>query len=99
MSLGTDPNNADSDGDRFSDGSEVAAGTDPLDQNELPEGESLSVPGLVSDTTDDSDGDGLSDAEELYLLNLDPAKPDSDGDGILDGQELILGLDPKNPFG
>ena len=39
----------------FSDGSDVAAGTDPLYNNDLPVGECLSVPGLVSDTTDDSD--------------------------------------------
>ena len=29
--LGTDPNNADSDGDGFSDSEEVDAGSDPLD--------------------------------------------------------------------
>jgi len=33
----------------------------------------------------DSDGDGLSDYEELHKYLTDPAKADSDGDGIPDG--------------
>ncbi len=47
----------------------------------------------------DSDGDGLTDAEEL-LLGTDPTNPDTDGDGISDGVEVrlsALGLDPKVP--
>ena len=41
------------------------AETDPLDDQELsPEGDGLSGEGVVADTTGDSDGDGLSDAEE-----------------------------------
>jgi hypothetical protein len=45
----------------------------------------------------DSDGDGLSDADE-ERLGTDPNNPDSDGDGISDGQEVnVLGTDPKVP--
>ncbi len=44
----------------------------------------------------DSDGDGLTNAEE-QLLGTDPNKPDSDGDGLKDGEEVALGTDPKNP--
>ena len=42
----------------------------------------------------DSDGDGLTDAEE-QLLNTDPANPDTDGDALLDGWEVhgVNGLD------
>ena len=47
----------------------------------------------------DSDGDGIPDALETYVLKqlyecLDPNNSDSDGDGYSDGIELILFLDP-----
>lgn len=35
----------------------------------------------------DSDGDGLTDSEEL-LLGTNPFNPDTDGDGLSDGQEV-----------
>ncbi len=35
----------------------------------------------------DTDGDTLSDGEELYLLNLDPTLYDTDDDGISDAEE------------
>jgi hypothetical protein len=41
----------------------------------------------------DSDGDGLSDAQEA-TLGTDLANPDSDGDGLLDGAEVAAGTDP-----
>ena len=45
----------------------------------------------------DSDGDGLSDEEEL-LLGTDPYNPDTDGDGLTDYEEVrIYGTDPLNP--
>jgi hypothetical protein len=37
----------------------------------------------------DSDGDGLTDAEEM-MLGSDPTNPDTDGDGISDGVEARL---------
>lgn len=43
----------------------------------------------------DSDGDGLSNAQETGILNTDPNNPDTDGDGLSDGQEaLTLGTNP-----
>lgn len=47
----------------------------------------------------DSDGDGLSDFQEIVTLGLrsDPTSPDGDGDGLTDGQELHLGTDPRDP--
>lgn len=36
----------------------------------------------------DSDGDGLSDSEEVLIHNTDPNNPDSDGDGLSDGEEV-----------
>ncbi len=45
----------------------------------------------------DSDGDGLSDAEELEL-GTNPGSPDSDGDGLDDGDEVgIHHTDPLDP--
>src|SRR5262249_60793719 len=44
----------------------------------------------------DSDGDGLSDAEEIRL-GTNPLNPDTDGDGIPDGIEVKLGLNPLVP--
>jgi gliding motility-associated-like protein len=63
-------NNADPDDDNdgFEDVIELAAGTDPLDEEDFPQ---------------DSDGDGLSDVEET-VLGTDPNNPDTDGDGVGD---------------
>jgi hypothetical protein len=44
----------------------------------------------------DSDGDGLSDAEEA-ALGTDPLDPDTDGDGLADGEEVERGTDPLAP--
>lgn len=41
----------------------------------------------------DSDGDGVSNYDELYVYGSDPHNTDSDGDGIEDGEEVILGMD------
>lgn len=43
--------------------------------------------------TQDSDGDGLTDAEEL-ALGTNPFNPDTDGDGMPDGWEVHYGLNP-----
>lgn len=42
----------------------------------------------------DSDGDGLSDNDEINNYGTDPLNPDSDGDGYNDGQEVSAGYDP-----
>ena len=46
----------------------------------------------------DSDGDGLTDDEELNIYKTDPNNPDTDGDGLTDGDEVHkYKTDPLNP--
>tara|TARA_B100000508_G_scaffold120126_1_gene101094 strand:- start:7979 stop:10354 length:2376 start_codon:yes stop_codon:yes gene_type:complete len=42
----------------------------------------------------DTDGDGVSDADEINLYNTDPTAADSDNDGINDGVEIVRGFNP-----
>jgi hypothetical protein len=44
----------------------------------------------------DSDGDGLTDADEI-ARGTDPMNPDTDADGLGDGAEVTLGTNPMNP--
>ena len=44
----------------------------------------------------DTDGDGLSDWEEINIYHTDPNKADTDGDGYKDGQEINNGYTPDN---
>lgn len=54
-------------------------------------------PGLddvsLTAATVDTDGDGLTDDQEV-TLGTDPTNPDTDGDGLWDGDELAEGTDP-----
>ncbi len=52
--------------------------------------------GTKVDTTIDSDGDGLTDQEEIEY-GTDPFKADTDGDGIRDDIEINNGTDPLDP--
>lgn len=47
----------------------------------------------------DTDGDGLSDYDELYFYNTSPYLKDSDSDGISDKQEIDSATDPNCPAG
>ena len=42
----------------------------------------------------DSDGDGLSDFDEINYFGSDPYNADSNGDGIEDGEAVLNGKDP-----
>ena len=45
-------------------------------------------------STADSDGDGLTDADEAYNRGTNPLDPDSDDDGLTDGDEVGRGTNP-----
>lgn len=45
--------------------------------------------------TKDTDGDGLSDYDEVYSYNISPYLKDTDGDGLPDGTEIKNGTDPN----
>lgn len=51
-------------------------------------------PSSTDDVDKDSDGDGLSDGDEVREYGTDPADTDSDGDGFSDGTEVENGYNP-----
>ncbi len=82
--FGTDPTNPDTDKGGVDDGTEVANGMNPLDPSDDAK--------LL-----DSDGDGLSDYDEIHVYHTDPHKADTDGGGIDDGTEVKNGTNPLDP--
>ena len=84
VAAGTDPTEADTDGDDLEDGVETNTGSFV----------SASDTG-TSPTNADTDGDGLNDGAEIDT-GTDPFNGDSDGDGWNDSQEVALGSDPNN---
>ena len=47
--------------------------------------------------TKDTDGDGLSDYDEVNIYHTSPYLADTDSDGVPDGVEVKLGTDPNCP--
>ncbi|MFC1582647.1 hypothetical protein ACFL4W_03830 [Planctomycetota bacterium] len=81
----TDPADPDTDGDGYSDYIEVFTVYDPTDPLSKP------LDG------DDSDSDGLTNADELNVYHSDPGDDDTDGDGLDDYAEVITyGSDPND---
>jgi outer membrane protein OmpA-like peptidoglycan-associated protein len=97
--LGTDPNNADTDGDGLKDGEEVKRyKTNPLitdtDGDGLKDGDEVKIY-KTDPAKADTDDDGLSDGDEILKYKTDPNKADTDGDGLSDGEEVLkLKTDP-----
>jgi LPXTG-site transpeptidase (sortase) family protein len=103
----TNPFNADTDGDGYKDGEEIANGNSPVGNGKL----NLARVGQSNNTTDDKlavkltaenrnqddfDNDGLdNDLEAMH--GTDPNKADTDGDGYSDFEEIKNGYDPVAP--
>ncbi len=71
-------------------------GSIPPSRPTMPPSDAPDVPTGVTPTAEDTDGDGLDDATELYVAGTDPQNRDTDGDGLID-YEVIFGLNPLNP--
>ena len=103
ITYGTDANLEDTDSDTYSDYAEVTAGSDALDASSTPgtldsDGDGLTYDEETSYGTDaadaDTDGDGLSDGDEVDTYGSDPLAVDSDSDGLDDADEVTYGTDP-----
>jgi len=69
---------------------------DPYDL-QLAKANLLYTGNLTSEPTQDTDGDGLFDSDELQVYGTSPYLEDSDSDGIADGVEIENGTDPNCP--
>lgn len=94
----------DSDGDGIPDDAEISLGLDP--HNPVDAQEDFDRDGLTNLQeyplgtnlrNRDTDGDGLSDGDEVSPHGTNPLVPDTDGDGIPDGIEIQTASNPLDP--
>ncbi len=95
----SDPEIADTDGDKLLDREEMIFATDP--GNPDTDGDGLSDYDearryFSHPCNRDSDGDGLDDGTETNHYKTSPAMVDTDGDGLSDTEELLTG--GRNPL-
>lgn len=110
--LGTNPFKADTDDDGLNDLFEVLkSGTSPLKNNTYGDGINDSARDTDHDGLTnlqeqeygtnprygDSDGDTLSDGDEVNVYHTNPILADTDKDGLTDDLEIAVGANPSNP--
>lgn len=99
---------SDSDGDGIADEDELKYRTfigteeefNQIDFEKLTEKDLIGHPLFqnLDPNNPDTDGDGLTDGEEVFEYLTSPFNPDFDGDGISDGDEVHkYGTSPNNP--
>ena len=92
----TNPLNQDTDGDCLTDGWEVANGYDPNFYNANVDNDHDGLTAFeeiqagTSDNSNDTDGDGISDYNEVMIYHTKGNMSDSDMDGLTDFQEIFV---------
>ncbi|NUN13803.1 MAG: VWA domain-containing protein [Myxococcales bacterium] len=101
---GTSPAHDDTDEDGLLDPWEITWGTDPLtdgDGEEDLDNDGLNNLGEQTANTDptdpDTDGDTLTDGDEVLTIGSNPLSNDTDLDTLPDAYEVQWGLDPNDP--
>ncbi len=69
----------------------------PLNANVSQSASSTDIAAVLKSR--DTDGDGLSDYDEIYVYHTSPYLEDTDSDGIPDKKEIDQGTDPNCPQG
>jgi pseudolysin len=93
----------DSDQDGMPDAWEIANGLNPASDDSALDFDSDGLTNLeeyilgTEPDLSDSDGDSLSDGDEVNTHATDPLAPDTDLDNMPDGWEITNGLDPLDP--
>ena len=89
------------DSNLISDNSEIINNPDIIDDTiDNPDLINDEMPVVIDDSLSeidpnlDSDGDGLTDYEEIHIYGTNPLVTDTDGDGYPDGEEVRAGYNP-----
>ena len=99
----TNPTSVDTDGDTLPDKWEIDNGLNPNfpDKDEDPDEDGLTNEEEFNEGTlplnDDTDGDGLTDGEEVFLYETNPLLSDTDFDNLSDFDEIMTyGTNPRD---